>query len=96
MPVVPEAHRDCGRQEEEPAWKRVCVCGVFERGKEVKKKKALRLADQLDRLSVEIDGVWRDANGKRLWRFREALDQAIFHLGCANAELIKEATRKPK
>lgn len=62
----------------------------------MKKKKALRLADQLDRLSAEIDGVWCDANGKRLADCRKALDSCLFEIAAAAGELTKESMRKPK
>ena len=67
-----------------------------QRGKEVKKKKAMRLADQLDRLSVKIDGVLCDANGKRLADCRKALDSCLFEIDAAVGELTKESMRKPK
>lgn len=94
MSVVPKAHGGRSRKEEEPVWKRVCVCGVFERGKEVKKKKSRRLATRLEHLSERIDDVWSETNGDRLFHCREALDRAIFELGRAQGELIKESTRK--
>lgn len=95
MPPVPSTHGDRGRPEAEPAWERVhlrVVCD--ERGKEVKKKKARRLADQLDRLSIELDGVWCDARGKRLVDCRQAIDRSLFEIAAASGELTKESMRK--
>lgn len=64
------------------------------RWKEVKKKKTWRFVGRLENLIEHIDDVWCKTNGERLFRCREALDLAIFELGRAKGELIKEATRK--
>ena len=73
------------------------MCGVRdERGKEVKKKKARRLADQCERLSKRINRVWCEINVGRLDECRKSLDAAIFELGHAAGELLKESMRKPK
>ena len=73
------------------------MCGVRdERGKEVKKKKARRLADRCDRLANRIDRVWVEINGDQLDVCRKSLDAAIFELGYAAGELLKESMRNPK
>lgn len=60
----------------------------------MKRKKARRLLRRLDRLEARIDDVWCEARSDRLADCRDALDLAIFQLGVAKGELIKQAARK--
>ncbi len=60
----------------------------------MKRKKAHHLLRRLDRLESQIDDVWCDARSDRLADCRDALDLAIFQIGVAKAELIKQASRK--
>ncbi len=60
----------------------------------MKRKDARRLLRRLDRLESQIDDVWCDARSDRLADCRDALDLAIFQIGVAKAELIKQASRK--
>lgn len=86
--MVPEAHRDCGRPEEEPVWSGVHLCGVFdERGKEVKKKRLWKLARMVEQIAVMTeqlaDAVQHQLPTNILLELREAvrsLDDATFYL----------------
>lgn len=97
MPLVPEAHGDCRRPEEEPPWERVHLRVVRdEMGKEVKQKKTQRLADRCDRLSESTDEAWCEINGDWLDEYRKSIDLAVFHLGRAAGDLSYESMRKLK
>lgn len=60
----------------------------------MKRKKAHRLLSRLDQLEAQIDDVWCDARGERLADCRDAIDLAIFQIGVAKAELIKQTERR--
>lgn len=62
----------------------------------MKKKKARRLADRCDRLANRIDRVWVEINDDQLDACRKSLDAAMFEIGLAAGELLKESMRMPK
>lgn len=61
----------------------------------MKRKESRRLLRRLDRVESRIDDVWCDARrSDHLADCRDALDLAIFQIGVAKGELIKQAKRK--
>lgn len=60
----------------------------------MRRKDARRLLRSLCRLEKRIDDVWCESRGDRLADCRDALDLAIFQIGVAKGELIKQEGRK--